>query len=162
MTIRIALYQPDIPQNTGTIIRMAACFSVGVDIIEPAGFSLSDRWLRRAGMDYLERATLTRHTSFEDFRAATAGEGRLVLLTTSGATDLHDFVFEPGDTLLFGRESEGAPPRVHEAADARIVIPMAAGMRSLNLAVSAAIATAEALRQIGGFPTRTDTDTIPP
>lgn len=147
--LRIALYQPDIPGNTGTIIRMAACLGLRVEIIEPAGFDLSDRGLRRAGMDYLDQATLTRHLSWRDFSAwRDSGHRRLVLLTTGAETAYTDFRFAEGDVLLFGRESAGVPPAVHAACDARLVIPMLAGRRSLNLAVSAAMTVGEALRQI--------------
>jgi tRNA (cytidine/uridine-2'-O-)-methyltransferase len=149
--MRLALYQPDIPQNTGTILRLAACLSVPVDIIGPAGFDLSDKALRRAGLDYLERVTLTRHLSWERFGIDRA-PGRLVLLSTHGTVRHVDFDFEPGDILLLGRESAGVPDHVHAAADARIMIPLAAGTRSLNVAVAAAMALGEALRQTGGFP----------
>jgi tRNA (cytidine/uridine-2'-O-)-methyltransferase len=148
-TVRIALYQPDIAGNTGTILRLAACLALGVDLIEPAGFDLSDRALRRAGMDYLERAALTRHVdwaAFEDWRTA---EGRrLVLFTTRSALPYTDFSFAPGDVLLFGRESAGAPDEVHEAADHRLLIPMPGGGRSLNVALSVAMAAGEAIRQL--------------
>lgn len=147
---RIALYQPDIAGNTGAILRLAACFGLTVDIIAPAGFDMSDRALRRAGMDYLDMAALRRHDSwdaFEDWRAEHAR--RLVLFTTKAALPYTRFRFEPGDVLLFGRESAGVPPPVHERADARLLIPMRPEARSLNLALSAGIAAAEALRQIG-------------
>ncbi|WP_436116809.1 tRNA (cytidine(34)-2'-O)-methyltransferase [Phyllobacterium sp. LjRoot231] len=146
--LRVALYQPDIPGNTGTILRMAACFGVGVDIIEPAGFDISDRALKRAGMDYLEQAALTRHANWEQFQEWRLGQKRRVLLfSTKAAEPYTQFTFLPGDILLFGRESAGVPDDVHQAADARLIIPMVAGGRSLNLALSAAIATAEAQRQ---------------
>jgi tRNA (cytidine/uridine-2'-O-)-methyltransferase len=149
--MRLALYQPDIPQNTGTILRMAACLGVAVDIIGPAGFDLSDRALRRAGMDYLEQATMTRHVSWAAFMARrTAGSGRLVLLTTRGETAYTAFAFEATDTLLLGRESAGVPDSVHAMADARLRIPMRARLRSLNVAVAAAMVLGEALRQTGG------------
>lgn len=147
--IRIALYQPDIAGNTGTILRMAACFGLAVDIIEPAGFDLSDRALRRAGMDYLEMATLTRHLDFAAFETWRQAEGRrLVLFSTKAVLPYTDFSYRDGDVLLFGRESAGVPDHVHEAADARLLIPMKGGGRSLNLALSAAIAASEGLRQI--------------
>ena len=152
--MRIALYQPDIPQNTGTILRLAACFGVAVDVIGPTGFDLSDRALRRAGLDYAEHAALTRHVSWEAFLAGRGGGasgGRLVLFTTAAETSFCDFAFAPDDVLLFGRESAGAPPAVHDAADARVRIPLRPGRRSLNLAVACGIAVAEALRQTGGF-----------
>lgn len=147
--IRIALYQPDIPGNTGTILRMAACLGLGVDIIEPAGFDMSDRALKRAGMDYLEMAALTRHVSWDVFDAQRRAEGRrLLLLTTRAAEPYTGFEFREGDILLFGRESAGVPDNVHAAADARLLIPMRPGARSLNLALSAAMTAGEALRQV--------------
>ncbi len=148
--LRIALYQPDIAGNTGTILRFAACMGLAVDIIEPAGFDLSDRNLRRAGMDYLEMAALTRHVdwnAFEQWRLAASR--RLVLLTTGAALPYTDFAFAGDDVLLFGRESAGAPDKVHEAADARLLIPMPGGGRSLNVALSVAMAAGEAMRQLG-------------
>lgn len=152
--MRVALYQPDIPQNTGTILRMAACFGVAVDIVGPAGFDLSDRALRRAGLDYLDHASLSQHVSWEAFQAGRAGApdvGRLVLLTTRGNTAHHSFRFQASDTLVLGRESAGAPERVHAAADARLRIPMRPGLRSLNVAVAAAVVLGEALTQTGGW-----------
>lgn len=153
--MRIALYQPDIPQNTGTILRMAACFAVPTDIIEPAGFNLSDRALKRAGMDYLDLAQVTRHLSYEHFRAA-AGSSRILLLTTGATTPFHTCDYRPDDILLFGRESAGVPGHVHDTAHARLVIPISPHTRSLNLAVSVAMVLSEALRQIGGFPETED------
>jgi tRNA (cytidine/uridine-2'-O-)-methyltransferase len=148
--LRVALYQPDIAGNTGTILRFAACMGIAVDIVEPAGFDLSDRNLRRAGMDYLEMAALTRHIDWNAFEQWRRGEGlRLVLLTTKAALPYTDFAYAPGDILLFGRESAGVPDRIHEAADARITIPMPGGGRSLNLALSVAMAAGEAMRQLG-------------
>ncbi|MEP9396601.1 tRNA (cytidine(34)-2'-O)-methyltransferase [Mesorhizobium sp. KR2-14] len=148
--IRIALYQPDIAGNTGTILRMAACFGLAVDIIEPAGFDLSDRNLRRAGMDYLEMAALRRHVDFAAFDAWRMAEGRrLLLFTTRGALPYTEFRYADGDIILFGRESAGVPDHVHERADARLLIPMRGGGRSLNLALSAAMAAGEAMRQLG-------------
>jgi tRNA (cytidine/uridine-2'-O-)-methyltransferase len=147
--LRIALYQPDIAGNTGTILRLAACLGLGVDIIEPAGFPLSDQALKRAGMDYLEMAALTRHVdwhAFEDWRGREAR--RLVLLSTKAATAYTDFVFATDDVLLFGRESAGVPEPVHEAADARLTIPMRPGARSINVALSVAMVTGEAIRQL--------------
>lgn len=150
----LALYQPDIPQNTGTMIRMAACLDVRVHLIEPAGFPLSDSALKRAGMDYLERAALIRHLDWSAFEAARKAAGRrLVLLTTKSTLPYTDFAFRPDDMLLLGRESAGVPDALHDGADARITIPMAAGMRSLNVAVSASMVLGEALRQTGTFPT---------
>jgi len=147
--IRIALYQPDIAGNTGTILRLAACLALTVDIVEPAGFDLSDRALKRAGMDYLEMAALKRHLdwrAFEDWRRAE--NRRLVLFTTKATLSYTDFVFRENDVLLFGRESAGVPDHVHETADRRVTIPMPGGGRSLNLAVSVAMATGEAMRQL--------------
>lgn len=147
--MRLALYEPDIPQNTGAMIRLGACFGVGVDIIEPCGFLFSDAKLRRAGMDYLGRAEVVRHPSWQAFLAARAGL-RLVLLTTMGADRYVEFAFRPNDVLLLGRESEGVPDAVHERADARLRIPVKE--RSLNVAQAGAIVLAEALRQTKGFP----------
>lgn len=149
--IRIALFQPDIPQNTGTILRLAACLGIEAHIIEPAGFDASDRNFRRAGLDYLDQVTIMRHidwAAFEGWRQT--AKARLVLFTTSGGRSYLDFRFRDGDVLLFGRESAGVPDVVHAAADARLVIPLRAGMRSLNVAVAAAMAAGEALRQTGG------------
>lgn len=146
--LRIALYQPDIPGNTGTILRMAACFGLTVDIIEPAGFDLSNRALRRAGMDYAEQAAIHRHLTWHHFLDWKAGDARrLILATTRAEQSYRHFAFRPDDILLFGRESSGAPDEVHRAADARLRIPMVEGRRSLNLAVSAALIAGEALRQ---------------
>ncbi|MAW88621.1 MAG: tRNA methyltransferase [Phyllobacteriaceae bacterium] len=147
--LRIALFQPDIPGNTGTIIRTAACLGLGVDIIAPAGFDFSDRALKRSGMDYVELAAVRRHDDWTAFDAWRRQEGRrLALFTTQGALPYTAFAFRPGDILLFGRESAGAPDFVHQAADARLLIPMIEGRRSLNLAVSAAMAAGEAIRQL--------------
>ncbi len=150
--IRLALYEPDIPQNTGAILRLGACLGVAVDIIEPCGFVLDDRKLRRAGMDYLERADMSRHVSWQAFLDAHAG--RLVLLTTRGGDRLAEFRFRSGDTIVLGRESAGVPDAVHAAADARLAIPMMDGARSLNVALAAALALGEALRQTGQFPSQ--------
>jgi len=149
--MRIALYQPDIPQNTGTIVRLAACLAVPVDIIEPAGFPWDLAKLRRAGMDYLDLAQVTRHVSWAAFQAD-RGPGRLVLLTTRAERSPYDFAFASTDILLLGRESAGVPDDVHESCDARLRIPMVAEARSLNVAVSAALVLGESLRQCGGFP----------
>lgn len=147
--LRIALYQPDIAGNTGTILRFAACLGLGVDIIEPAGFPLSDRALKRAGMDYLEMAAMTRHVDWNAFEEnRRSGARRLVLLTTKAATAYTDFAFAEDDTLLFGRESAGVPDPVHEAADARLTIPMQPGARSINVALSVAMVAGEAIRQL--------------
>lgn len=148
--LRIALYQPDIAGNTGTILRFAACLGLGVDIIEPAGFPLSDKALKRAGMDYLEMAALTRHidwNAFEDWRKKDGR--RLVLLSTKATTPYTNFSFADGDILLFGRESAGVPDAVHQAANARLTIPMQGSARSINVALSVAMVAGEAVRQLG-------------
>jgi tRNA (cytidine/uridine-2'-O-)-methyltransferase len=146
--MRLALYQPDIPQNTGAILRLAACFGLPVDIIEPCGFVFDDRRMRRAGMDYLDHVELHRHRSWEAYKAARAA-GRLVLLTTKAAVPHTEVRFEASDSLLLGRESAGVPDEVHAAADVHIRIPMRAGLRSLNVAMAAAIVAGEAMRQLG-------------
>ncbi|MGH6807367.1 MAG: tRNA (cytidine(34)-2'-O)-methyltransferase [Ensifer adhaerens] len=147
--LRIALYQPDIPGNTGTILRLAACLGLAVDVIEPAGFDLSDRNLKRAGMDYIASVTLTRHVNWERFEAWRAPTGRrLVLASTKAAEPYTRFQFRPDDILLFGRESAGVPDHVHDRAEGRILIPMAEGQRSLNVAMSAAMIAGEAIRQV--------------
>ncbi len=146
--MRVVLFQPDIPQNTGTILRLCACLNVEVHIIEPAGFPISDRHFRRAGMDYLDRVTIVRHDSWAAFEAWRAQSGgRLVLFSTKAATPYLDHAYRDDDILLFGRESAGVPDDVVDAADARLVIPIAPGMRSLNVAVTVAMALGEALRQ---------------
>lgn len=151
--MRLALYQPDIPQNAATIVRMGACLGVPVAFIGPAGFDASDSGFRRAGMDYLERGEITVHASFAAFDEARRKDGhRLVLLTTRGAVAYTDFQFSPEDILMLGRESAGVPDAVHGIADARIVIPMRPGLRSLNVAVAAAMVIGEALRQTSGYP----------
>lgn len=149
--MRLALYQPDQAGNVGTILRLAACLGVPVDIIEPCGFAFSDRALKRAGMDYAEIAQVIRHSGWDAFRGASSG--RILLLTTAGNTNLHDARFGPDDILLLGSESRGAPPEVHEAASLRIRIPQVPGTRSLNIAVAAGISLAEALRQTDQWPT---------
>jgi tRNA (cytidine/uridine-2'-O-)-methyltransferase len=155
--MRLALYAPDIPQNTGTILRLAACLGVSVDIIGPAGFDLTDRALRRAALDYLDHVEISRHSDFADFEDARSRRGsRLVLLSTRAAQAHTAFGFQPADTLLLGRESAGVPEAVHAAADASIRIPMRPALRSLNVAVAAAMALGEALRQTQGFPPETD------
>jgi len=148
--MRIALYQPDIPQNTGTILRMAVCFGLPVDIIEPCGFIWNSKELKRAGMDYLDKADVTRHMAWETFLQANQGK-RLVLLTTKASVPYTDFNFQKDDILLFGRESAGVPDNVHNTVNARIRIPMKPDERSLNLALSCAMATTEAMRQVGLF-----------
>jgi tRNA (cytidine/uridine-2'-O-)-methyltransferase len=153
--MRLALYEPDIPQNTGTILRLAACLGVAVDVIQPAGFDMTDRALKRAGLDYLAQVEIEQHQSFAAFDAARRVRGaRLVLLSTRAAVPYADFAFAAADTLLLGRESAGVPDRVHVAADARVCIPMREGLRSLNVAVAAAMVLSEALRQTGLFPER--------
>jgi tRNA (cytidine/uridine-2'-O-)-methyltransferase len=153
--MRLALYEPDIPQNTGTILRLAACLNLGVDLIEPLGFQFDDKRLKRAGLDYVKALDVRRHRSFQGFLDARRGHARparIVLLTAHAETRHIEFSFKPEDTLLLGRESAGAPPTVHAAADARVGIPLAPGMRSLNVALAAAMVAGEALRQTGGFP----------
>ncbi len=151
--MRLALYQPDIPQNTGTMLRLAACLGVPVDVIGPTGFDMTDRALRRAGLDYLEQVDIVRHVSFGDFEAARIERGsRLVLLTTRAEQAHHEFAFAPGDTLLVGRESAGVPESVHAIADARVRIAIRTGLRSLNVAVASAIVLGEAMRQTGAWP----------
>lgn len=151
--MRIALYQPDIPQNTGTILRLGACLGVAVDIIDPAGFSLSDKALKRAGLDYLEHLDMRRHESFTAFDAWRAARGsRIVLLTTAARRSYAETIFEAGDVLLLGRESAGVPQEVHDRADLEVRVPMREGLRSLNVAVAAAIVVGEALRQTGQLP----------
>ena len=148
--MRIALFQPDIAGNVGAVLRLAACLGAGVDLIEPMGFAWNDKARRRSAMDYESHVEVVRHADWEAFTAALPG--RLVLFTTRGATNLPLARFEAGDTLLFGSESAGAPDFVHARADAAVRIPLRPGLRSLNLAVSAGIALAEALRQTEGWP----------
>lgn len=160
LTMQLALYEPDIPQNTGTMLRLAAALRIGVDIIEPCGFLLDDRRLRRAGMDYLDHVSMTRHDSWTAYAAgrAATGTGRLLLLTTAGDIPYCGFGYAPDDTIMVGRESAGVPDAVHAAVDARLCIPMAPDTRSLNVALAAAMTLGEALRQTGGFETMgTDT-----
>lgn len=149
--MRVALFQPDIPGNVGAILRSCACFGVAVDLIEPLGFPWDDKRVRRAGMDYYDRVPITRHMDWNAFRAATPG--RLVLLTARGSAPVDQVRFDPDDVILMGSESAGAPPHVHDAADLRARIPMAPGLRSLNVSVAAAVTLFEALRQTGGLPT---------
>jgi tRNA (cytidine/uridine-2'-O-)-methyltransferase len=151
--LALVLYQPDIPQNTGAIMRLCACLGVEVHVIEPAGFDLSDRALRRAGMDYLVHVRLMRHLSWQEFTDWRQQQGRrLALLTTAADRTYTDFAYTDGDMLALGRESAGVPDAVHAAADARIRVPMVAGLRSLNVATAAAMVLGEALRQTDGFP----------
>jgi tRNA (cytidine/uridine-2'-O-)-methyltransferase len=150
--MRIALYEPDIPQNTGTILRLCACFGIEAHIIGPAGFPTTDRAFRRAGMDYLDAVEIVRHRSWQDFAAWRGSRGhRLVLFTTAASLSYLDYRYETDDVLLFGRESAGVPAEVQQAADAQLRIPMRPGLRSLNVAVAAAMAAGEALRQTGGM-----------
>lgn len=151
--VSIALFQPDIPQNTGAMLRLCACLGTATHVIGPAGFDLSDRALRRAGMDYLEHAAIVRHSgwaAFESWRAENSR--RLVLATTRAALPFTDLAFASDDVILLGRESAGVPDAVHDAADERILIPMVPGLRSLNVAMTAAMLLGEALRQTDGFP----------
>lgn len=148
--MRIALFEPDIAANTGTIIRLGACMGVAIDIIEPCGFPFGDASLKRAGMDYLPRARLDRHASWTAFRGKL--QGRLIVATTKAAVAYTDFAFESADTLLFGRESAGVTDEVVKAADGLVRVPMAKGLRSLNVAVTAGMILGEALRQTGAFP----------
>lgn len=150
--MRLALFQPDIPQNLGAAIRLCACLGVFMDIIEPCAFPLSDKALKRASLDYTDKAGITRHASWDTFtEAPERQEGRLILFTTKAEHSYADFAFGPGDTLLFGRESAGVPDEAHAAADARLVIPLQPGLRSLNVVTAAAMALGEGLRQTRGF-----------
>ncbi len=158
--MRLCLYEPDIPQNCGAILRLGACMGAPVDIIEPCGFPLDDRRMRRAGMDYMERVELTRHNSWQRYLECRQGEnrhgdnrqGRLLLLTTRAETAYCEFAYRVGDSIMVGRESAGVPDAVHRAADARLIIPMRAGLRSINVAMAAAMVLGEALRQTLTFP----------
>jgi tRNA (cytidine/uridine-2'-O-)-methyltransferase len=151
--MRIALYEPDIPQNTGTVLRLCACLGLEAHIIEPAGFPVTDRAFRRAGMDYLDQVTIARHGSWEEFEGWRRRQRlSLILVTTDGDRSFLDHAFGDDQILLFGRESAGVPQPVHEAADARLRIPMRAGLRSLNVAMAVALVAGEALRQTGQFP----------
>jgi len=148
--MRLALFEPDIPQNAGVLIRLGACLGVPVDIIEPCGFLFNDTRLKRAGMDYLQLAEVVRHASWEALVSATAG--RIILLTTKAAQNYIEFKFAPDDVLILGRESAGVPQHIHEAAATRLRIPMKRGLRSLNVALAGAMVLGEALRQTKGFP----------
>ena len=150
--MRLALYEPDIPQNAGALMRLGACLGVGIDLIEPCGFLLTDRALKRVGMDYRQFADVRRHDSWARFREDPRRAGRLVLLTTRGEIPYTAFTFAQQDVLLLGRESAGVPQSVHESVDARLVIPLKPGLRSLNVAQAAAMVLGEALRQTGQFP----------
>lgn len=155
--MRLALYQPDIPQNMGAIIRIAACFRVPVDVIEPCGFPFDERRLLRTAMDYGEACELVRHQSWSNYITAfRQSSNRLVLMTTASDVSHADFIFQPTDTLMLGRESHGVPSDVHQAADHRVRIPIAKGLRSLNVSVAGAIALAEATRQFGEFTGKTE------
>lgn len=151
--MRLALFEPDIPPNLGTILRLGACLEVPVHVIEPCGFPFSVQAVRRSAMDYLEQADIIRHASWEHFKAERPA-GRLVLMTTKAAIPYTDFQFAPDDILLLGRESKGAPDYVHAAADARLLIPLKSGLRSINVATAAAMVLGEALRQLDAFPRR--------
>ncbi len=149
--MRLALFQPDIPQNTGTIMRLCACLEVPMDIIEPCGFVLSDKNLKRAGMDYLELLDLTRHTSWEAFKEHHKNK-RLVLMTTKTNNAFTDFEFQPDDILIAGRESAGVPENVHNECDAHVTIPMSAQTRSINIAMASGMILGEGLKQVDGYP----------
>ena len=152
--MRLALFEPDIPQNVGAIVRFCACLGVALDVIEPCGFVFDDRRLKRVALDYLDKAQIHRHVSWDAFlktRKENAHAGRLVLLSTKAEILYTDFAFRESDTLVLGRESEGAPSFIHETADARVRVPMQSGLRSLNVAMAAAMVTGEALRQTAGF-----------
>ncbi|HEY4264237.1 MAG TPA: tRNA (cytidine(34)-2'-O)-methyltransferase [Micropepsaceae bacterium] len=148
--MRLCLFEPDIPQNAASLIRLGACLGVAVDIVEPCGFLFSESGFRRAGMDYVERADLVRHRSWEEFRAT--AQGRLILLTTKAPLPYTAFAFQDGDILILGRESAGVPDHVHDAAEARLRIPLRSGLRSINVAQAGALVLGEALRQTNGFP----------
>ena len=154
--MRLALFQPDIPQNTGTLLRLGACLDLPVDIIEPCGFIFNEKAMRRAGMDYLNMVNYRRHNSWQDFLAYRDQHpdeyGRIILLTTHASKPYTDFAFAPNDIILMGRESAGVPEAVHNIADARLLIPMNKNARSINVAVSAVMVIGEALRQTNQFP----------
>ena len=157
--MRLALFEPDIPQNLGAFIRLSACLGVPLDIIEPCGFPVDDKRIRRAAMDYIDLATVVRHSSWTAFlraRELDRPAGRLILLTTKGAADFPAVAFQQDDILLFGRESAGAPEEVHQAADLRLRVPLQKGARSLNVALAAAMVVSEALRQTSGFDALSD------
>ncbi len=150
--MRVALYQPDIPQNTGTILRLCACLGIATDIVEPAGFDISDRALKRAALDYANSVQIARYENFAAFKAEQEARGsRLILLTTKAESAYHEFAFRPSDIIMAGRESAGVPDEVQAAADARVRIPMGREFRSLNVAVALAMVLGEALRQTSGF-----------
>jgi len=149
--MELALFQPDIPQNTGTLMRLCACMNIPLNIIEPCGFILSDKNLKRAGMDYMDHLELRKHSSWESFITATQGK-RLILMTTKTSNSFIDFKFEPNDILIAGRESAGAPEYVHQQCSAEVTIPMSPETRSLNIAIASAMILSEGLRQTQGFP----------
>jgi tRNA (cytidine/uridine-2'-O-)-methyltransferase len=150
--VRLALYQPDIPQNLGAALRLSACLGVGLDVIEPCGFPLTDAAMKRVALDYGEKARVTRHASFTEFRSAPARQdGRLVLVETDGAVSFQDFAFSTGDTLILGRESAGSPGELYAAAQASVRVPMVRGLRSLNVVTAAAVVLSEAMRQTGAW-----------
>ena len=153
--MRLALFEPDIPQNLGAFIRLSACMAVPLDVIEPCGFPVDDKRIRRAAMDYYDRATLVRHSSWAAFRRDRPA-GRLVLLTTAGAETFPGVAFRADDILLFGRESAGVPAEIHDAAELRLRIPLQKGLRSLNVSLAAAMVVSEALRQTSGFDALSD------
>ena len=154
--MRLALFQPDIPQNTGTLLRLGACLDLPIDIIEPCGFIFNEKAMKRAGMDYLNMASYRRHNSWQDFLNYKSEHpeeyGRLILMTTKSQTPYTDFKFQPNDIILMGRESAGVPESVHEICDARLTIPMNNNARSINVAISAVMVIGEALRQTNSFP----------
>jgi tRNA (cytidine/uridine-2'-O-)-methyltransferase len=150
--VRLALYQPDIPQNLGAALRLSACLGVGLDVIEPCGFPLTDAAMKRVALDYGEKARVARHASFTEFRSAPARQdGRLVLVETDGAVSFQDFAFSTGDTLILGRESAGSPGELYAAAQASVRVPMVRGLRSLNVVTAAAVVLSEAMRQTGAW-----------
>jgi len=151
--LHVALYEPDIPQNTGTVLRMAACLGIPVEVIEPCGFVWGGKHMRRSGMDYLDHVDVTRHLNWAAFQSGLAGQRR-VLLSTKAEQPYTVFGFHPGDVLILGRESAGVPDEVHDAVDARVTIPLKPGLRSFNLAIAAAMVAGEALRQLNAFPTQ--------
>ena len=152
-TIKIALFEPDIPQNTGSILRLIACFGLQLDIIGPCGFLLSEKKLRQSGMDYIDKAYFKVHESWDDFQEnRLTFSNRLILATTRGSQSSNSFKFERGDIILFGRESAGVPKYVHEAANKSVRIPIISEMRSLNIVQAASLLVGESLRQLGGFP----------
>jgi tRNA (cytidine/uridine-2'-O-)-methyltransferase len=153
--IRLALFEPEIAGNVGAVLRLGACLGAAVDLIEPMGFAWDDRRVRRTAMDYIDHVSVTRHAGFEAFRA-TIGARRLILFTTKASQSPYDFVFRPDDVLLFGKESAGVPAAVAECADARLCLPMRSEVRSMNLAMAAALALGEALRQTGTLPEKGD------